>query len=1157
MSIFKDSFTPIIRDQLTIRGEAFKKRSSNDIIYINGRSAWVRMTSGVDVDGFGDVLAKENILQGGVLQSNGNQLRSGVGTSYNNNVYSSNTNGLIGINNNLHGLRPMPGITSLDISSKSAYGSIRVASVNFNCWDIKQLELMETLYMRPGFMVLIEWGWLPYLDNKGNIKSNTSFYDIFDTKTNKPLQERLIDVYNQSKKSDGNYEGILGYIKNYEWSARADGGYDCRTEIISTGEILESLKINYSTLFVPPSELKTGLMTKGKLNNLPSILPKQQNTVEKLYSTNIVAGIAGELIFSMYNYISTFNKDAWDTGKSYDFYDTEGKLTGVPSSRVSMFGIDISKEGNQNSKNNDIEPNKQIYINLEAFLNILNKWVIPVDQINKKPIVPLSSNNRTYIDGKNEPLLCLYHPLQISVDPSICLIKNTKIKAIKNISIENKQLNSIFIPEKLYPNNQSKQTFSLFTKNWLKKLITDASSTGIEDRALIIRTSIDSLIEVANRKGISKKEATEIIANAWEEYKYLNVSIPTIQTEKPYVVLSPNGSIISNSATIDGISKIDFKDFIKRISAFRESYKLALGDDFQLFYIPNTNVALLSETSIKTKLSSIESENIKSKLEFQSIEFLDLLGLNYESNGLGIIGNIYVNLNNIIELSVDGALEGNDVKEKREINLYDFLKKLVNQIQGSIGSINNFDIHVDPIDGVARIIDINYVDALDKTTAYKNAYTFMSKESVDNPNPKLDALFNNVRSYKFSSQIFKEQSSIVAISAQNGGGVMGLDNETLVGFQTGLTNRLLPNSNPISVPIDFAKETISNNILINTINSSLKIFMEFLQDMNWIKDQILLFDKTRIYKIQNTEKYKNQLRDFIAAYQSISTTKSSFRSIIPTVLSLELDGIGGLVIGHIFKFPLELIPAGYKTTGLGRKQGYIITKLGHKLSNSDWVTTIDAQTIILEDDNSKPKFNLDESISKALSESQVKISIEPDVTPSSNTTVEDLWTLVAISAAENFYDNLQGMADVAQSIYNRFNAGGYGKTIKQIILAPNQYEPVFKNKADWNAINSKQTAIVALQNSKNISSDVASKWIDNAYNAIKDANLRRNAALFVGSRTEFLASSPNSLKAEGMVEREPKNNNNSFYWRYNGKTVFYDKNIFIATPIPKNILVLI
>ena len=47
-------------------------------------------------------------------------------------------------------------------------------------------------------------------------------------------------------KKNGNYEAMFGYVKNYSWSARMDGGYDCTTEIISLGEVIESMKINYT-----------------------------------------------------------------------------------------------------------------------------------------------------------------------------------------------------------------------------------------------------------------------------------------------------------------------------------------------------------------------------------------------------------------------------------------------------------------------------------------------------------------------------------------------------------------------------------------------------------------------------------------------------------------------------------------------------------------------------------------------------------------------------------------------------------------------------------------------------------------------------------------------------------------------------------------------
>ena len=52
---------------------------------------------------------------------------------------------------------------------------------------------------------------------------------------------------------------------------------------------------------------------------------------------------------------------------------------------------------------------------------------------------------------------------------------------------------------------------------------------------------------------------------------------------------------------------------------------------------------------------------------------------------------------------------------------------------------------------------------------------------------------------------------------------------------------------------------------------------------------------------------------------------------------------------------------------------------------------------------------------------------------------KDYWTLISIMACENFPDNVQGMSDVAQSIYNRYlNAWSY--TLKNLVYA---YDPEY------------------------------------------------------------------------------------------------------------------
>lgn len=165
----------------------------------------------------------------------------------------------------------------------------------------------------------------------------------------------------------------------------------------------------------------------------------------------------------------------------------------------------------------------------------------------------------------------------------------------------------------------------------------------------------------------------------------------------------------------------------------------------------------------------------------------------------------------------------------------------------------------------------------------------------------------------------------------------------------------------------------------------------------------------------------------------------------------------------------------------------------------------------------------------------------------------DYWTLVAICATENYAGNLQGMADTAQSIYNRLGAKAYGNSIKEIVLSPGQYEPVFKNKADWQGITSKESAIKAIMKSKGLNNAQATKYIQEAAKAISNMEYRNKAKMFIGTRTEFLATKPTDKDAVGMISRSPTDKNNCYFWNYAGKNQYYNKNVAAIEP-PSEIL---
>jgi hypothetical protein len=301
MSIFRKTFTKAVQAQLKYRQDTVKARTPQSIQLATSRTPWIRMTSGVNTFAgfdndkdknpiFDNTLAKQNILLGGVLDSN-KKLKYSIGNTGNESYSDRTSSG----KQYQRGLRPMPGITSVDVKSKSAYGSLREVTVNFICHDIKQLEDLELLYMRPGYTALVEWGWLPYVKTTPDdvlgvlspqLKTNIDFYDDVLNGT-KDFQTILLDLFKKSRDMhSGNYDAVYGKIQNYSWQARMDGGYDCTTTIITMGEILESLKVNTTPFNINKIVNDKGVIFRGE--------NKSPETLKDFYAQNYLAGLLYE-----------------------------------------------------------------------------------------------------------------------------------------------------------------------------------------------------------------------------------------------------------------------------------------------------------------------------------------------------------------------------------------------------------------------------------------------------------------------------------------------------------------------------------------------------------------------------------------------------------------------------------------------------------------------------------------------------------------------------------------------------------------------------------------------------------------------------------------------------------------------------------------------
>ena len=895
MSIFRNTFTETVRKQLKTRQDALKSRSPKAIIQLNSRNSWVRMTSGVNVNGT-SALAKNYILQGGVLLNN--KLRSGVGGA--DKVYSNFAPSLRSYNTNAKagtaGIKPIPGITAIDIKSKSAYGSLREVTIQFECHNLQQLEDLELLYMRPGYTALIEWGWTPYLNNDGELASSINFYDDVINGT-KERDQILLDLFQRSKDHSGNYDALYGYIKNYSWTARMDGGYTCVTTLISIGEIMESLKVGWTPLDInniilskgllglaPPS-LSPALSSQSKVNNI-----FLQDPFAAYYSKNILAGLCYEL----YNHCQSFAKTSLD-------------IISTSSSGYNMVTY-FNGPSNTDPGGIDAQGNVQAYITLESFIRILNERVLLAagkNEKSKKPFISLSTTSNSYDDNKSESLLCLAHQLQVSIDPTVCLITSP----IWAGGIDTSDINA-------GANNGAPTTYdsqALDIYNQLEKI-----GGGDEDP---IGTKLLEYIGFNNKSGYSTNNVKEFLRSFVKVYKEKNPGKGEIAAQT-YIERLTNNLVPSNGES-----------------------KLGSGNPtwdalFNGIFIAENAKEEVEKTAVADKLAKGDTSDFGTKYlkELGAVEGVAKFQIDDE---FGIIGNIYLNIDFLYRLSTNDS-----VKTNGELKLYKYLKTLLNEVQECIGGVNNFDIHVDPVDSVARIIDVNYVDTNKRKTAYNSTFQLeMSNTS------------GTVRSYNIQSQIFPEQASLVAIGAQvGGGGAQASQNNTLLDFNNNLTDRIItgkyspgeysPNINDKTQNIEFLKTSLDK----------LKDF--FLPQNNTVQEQTEKNDGTTSSTSQaSTSEYKGALRDVIRYFQGVTKSNTKNRAIIPIKASITMDGIGGLVIGHLFKIPSDLLPKGYKEDSIGGKLLQTVVGISHKVGSGDWTTTIDAYNIIANDTKGDIEFD--------------------------------------------------------------------------------------------------------------------------------------------------------------------------------------------------------
>jgi len=293
MGIVGQDFKKGVRDQVNARQKFYSTDDKTDkTIEVQNGNSWLRLASSVDIGIPPDLpegrlkdynkrieyytkkfelqsfstneLARQVVLTGGTSRfatdDTGTDFLSGhAGINDRPGYNLLSPLGAYGFAGNEFGYRPMPGIQS----AKTSYynnGALQRADIEIVCFSAEQLDLLEVLYLRPGYTVLLEWGHERYVDNAGNIRTvvddgtiTTALSGFFAGVSKEELQasieqERINRSYN--------YDAIHAMVTNFSWTLNTDASYKITLKVITLGSVIESLKIssNSTSNTVPSPE---------------------------------------------------------------------------------------------------------------------------------------------------------------------------------------------------------------------------------------------------------------------------------------------------------------------------------------------------------------------------------------------------------------------------------------------------------------------------------------------------------------------------------------------------------------------------------------------------------------------------------------------------------------------------------------------------------------------------------------------------------------------------------------------------------------------------------------------------------------------------------------------------------------------------------------
>ncbi len=796
------------------------KRTNENMLYLNSRTSWVKLASGINIDK-DPSFSKDWVLFNGVSghESSNTPLKqaSSFGSKY---EYGGSE----------HGYQPMPGIVSADIRCMNR-GSIKRATVQIKAFTPSQFHILDQLYLRIGYTMFLEWGHSIYLDNSGTlqkmeytlIEKDNGFFQSTD------YYDMLEKIEAQRKKTFGNYDGLICKVVNFNWHIAQDGSYDITLELISVGDVVESLKTNV----FPNKELADGI---DQIIAAPT--GEEPNTNRKISPTSNI--ISAYLYFQK---LLNDNPVNYSSDKIFAFIPNKNLQVQLGHFiKMHKNGLPSTFTGTKEDEPNEVH-SSQAFADRES----AEEWVketlpgytetndvLPTSQKYKiRDVTTIYTAGVTNDKLQNSGIYyVIYNPAPLTTNPENIQFKNIR-QGIRNV---------LFID---YLNRAKNDT-----------------TTGFYMR-------FGHLLEFMDKY---------VIPNNSNKHKIVKINY--------------------------GISKM-----------FRHQYQYSADPRVCLVSIP-TNDPVNSKTFlVRNTNTDFEKEKVQWKIDSKG----------YTANSM----NIFIHHSQISK-----SLESN-LDDKGNLSLFNFLKDLCNALNVALCGVNNLEPIIDEQDNSLHIVDSSL--NLDKGKGgyelelygYHPSKLTKDKSSV-NPGPS-----NFVRNFNLKTEITPEFATMASIGATAAGYVKGTENTMFSRWNKGLTDRFQEEwYAPTSETSKEAKEDV-RDVYVG------RIWVGLWESFGYIikNDKISMDDDLINRNISVMTEFFRYVQTHLKAKtgDKYASTQNGF---IPISLGVTMDGISGIKIYNSLKVSTRFLPPNYP-----ENLSFIIKGVNHKLSNSDWETTIETVVI--------------------------------------------------------------------------------------------------------------------------------------------------------------------------------------------------------------------